>query len=277
MLARTCGVSSDHQRWPEHLTKDQVDHVLFGLSVKVNLQGAGSLNDPAYNAQATQSYLQNATGILTSAGFDYIGWEKLPKDYRSNFTNRAENDLTSFPPDWPEIEYVTGDGSMPPTADSILTFLATLVAPTSRGNVTITSADTQDLPVVNPNWLSNPTDIEVAVAAFKRAREILGAKAFQPITLGPVQPIEEQVSTDEQIRSFVRQTASYVHPLDQTPNTCLPRPSLTSSNYRTLYHASCTCKSYQYISKSPLTKQQVRWESKTIPWPSLILALESMV
>lgn len=50
------------------------------------------------------------------------------------------------------------------------TIFTALVAPLSRGNVTIKSSDTSDLPIINPNWLSHPADAEVAVAGFKRAR-----------------------------------------------------------------------------------------------------------
>ena len=36
--------------------------------------------------------------------------------------------------------------------------LSTLVAPLSRGTVTITGADTNVLPVINPNWFTHPID-----------------------------------------------------------------------------------------------------------------------
>lgn len=46
-----------------------------------------------------------------------------------------------------------------------------MAATVSLGNVTISSADPHAAPVISPNWLHDKTDQEVAIAAFKRARE----------------------------------------------------------------------------------------------------------
>lgn len=47
-----------------------------------------------------------------------------------------------------------------------------LITPFSRGNVTISSADMSDYPVINPNWLNTPEDKDIAIAGFKRARQV---------------------------------------------------------------------------------------------------------
>jgi choline dehydrogenase len=47
-----------------------------------------------------------------------------------------------------------------------------LLSPFSRGNLTISSADANDPPVINPNWLTDPRDKEQAIAAFKPLRQI---------------------------------------------------------------------------------------------------------
>lgn len=47
-----------------------------------------------------------------------------------------------------------------------------LITPFSRGNVTISSADMSDYPVINPNWLTTPEDKDIAIAGFKRARQV---------------------------------------------------------------------------------------------------------
>ena len=47
-----------------------------------------------------------------------------------------------------------------------------LITPFSRGNVTISSADMSDYPVINPNWLTAPEDKDIAIAGFKRARQV---------------------------------------------------------------------------------------------------------
>jgi choline dehydrogenase len=59
-----------------------------------------------------------------------------------------------------------------PRLDNFNSVGIALVAPFSRGNVSIVSRDTNDHPIVNPNWLVDPNHQQVAIAGFKRARAI---------------------------------------------------------------------------------------------------------
>jgi choline dehydrogenase len=92
-----------------------------------------------------------------------------------------------------------------------------LVAPLSRGFISLISNDTSDLPLINPNYLSHATDQEVAVQIFKRMRQLLNADAFKPILIGDEIAPGLGVQTDEQILESLRASAS---------------PA---------YHAACTC------------------------------------
>ena len=59
-------------------------------------------------------------------------------------------------------------------ADNFFLVNAVLLATKSRGNMTITSADTLDKPVISPNWLiDGAVDLEQAYASFMRIREIV--------------------------------------------------------------------------------------------------------
>jgi choline dehydrogenase len=80
---------------------------------------------------------------------------------------------------------------------------AAIVAPFS-GNVTIKSADSSVPPLINPNPLSNPADVEVALAAFKRIRQIwdnTGVGTSEEYLPGP------SVSTDDEIVAYIRSAA----------------------------------------------------------------------
>jgi choline dehydrogenase len=78
--------------------------------------------------------------------------------------------------------------------------LAALVALLSRGNVTTKSADTNDLPLINPNWLTAPTDQEVAVVAYKRVRQAFASKYMAPVLTNKTKYYPSpDVKTDEQI------------------------------------------------------------------------------
>lgn len=100
------------------------------------------------------------------------------------------------------------------------TILGAIVAPTSRGNVTLASADTKDLPLINPNWLTTTSDIELAIAMYKRMREIWATDAMAPVVLGggEAYPGLASVQSDDEIHEQIKK-------------------SLT-----TVWHAACTCR-----------------------------------
>lgn len=75
------------------------------------------------------------------------------------------------------------------------------VAPLSRGNVTINSTDTNDNPLISPNWLLSRTDQEVAVQGFKVARDLAAASS---ITIGPELVPGPSVQTDDQIVEAIK-------------------------------------------------------------------------
>eukprot|EP00941_MAST-03F_sp_MAST-3F-sp1_P000426 g426.t1 len=50
--------------------------------------------------------------------------------------------------------------------------------PQSRGEVTLHSNDPRDKPLVNPNYLKDPTDVEAVVQTYKKVREIMQTEPF---------------------------------------------------------------------------------------------------
>lgn len=75
-----------------------------------------------------------------------------------------------------------------------------------------------DPPIIDPQWLTEQTDIELAVQAVKRARSIMASSAFEPIRLGSEYTPGDAVDTDELLEEYIR------------------------DNFFTNWHASCTCK-----------------------------------
>ncbi|QIW98368.1 hypothetical protein AMS68_003886 [Peltaster fructicola] len=196
------------------------DHLDFAPIFETTIQrGTGAEADPKEETDFVNQYKASRTGPLTNAGVDFIGWEKLPAAYRSNLSATALADLARYPADWPEIEYEISGAHLVGTdaTKRYGTILAIPVTPFSRGWVNISSADTNDLPLVNPNQLSHPTDREVAVQAFKRARSFFQAKAIQPILIEEYMP-GANVTSDQDILAYIM-----------------------ASSYQN-WHASCTCR-----------------------------------
>lgn len=85
-----------------------------------------------------------------------------------------------------------------------VTLLACNIRPTSSGSVSITSPDPQVPPVVDPNYLETPEDMEVAVEGFKIMRRVFDMPAFKGI-LEDEQLPGPSVQTDEEIRNYIRE------------------------------------------------------------------------
>lgn len=117
--------------------------------------------------------------------------------------------LSQLPSDWPEAEYLflpealVSDGTVAGAAYG--TALAALVAPQSRGNVTISSADMSDPPLINPNWLTAQADKDILLAAFKRVREFISSSAMSSIIIGDEVLPGPSVQTDDEIMEYIQE------------------------------------------------------------------------
>ncbi|KAJ5520419.1 Glucose-methanol-choline oxidoreductase [Penicillium fimorum] len=205
------------------------DHPIFGTAHRVNvLTASASANNATLAALGVKQYTQNATGPLSIFGPGYYGWEKLPGPFRSNLTRESRLALSNFPSDWPELEWlpisafngynlnkVTTD---PKDGHQYATLSGALVAPLSRGSVRLAGPSMNTPPLIDPQWLTDPTDIDLAIQGVKRQRTIWAELA----KLGVAEDEEYfpgfNVSTDAQILEFIHQSMT------------------------TVYHASATCK-----------------------------------
>lgn len=205
------------------------DHILYGPSYTVNnlITHSSLITNPQYAAEQYQNYVTSQTGPIGNTGGDFFAFEKLPQPDRSALSPDSTNKLGQFPEDWPELEYLFFDAYLGNQQNYVLGSpqdqrqyaapFAALVAPLSRGNVTISSADTNVPPVINPNWLSDPADQELAVASFKRMRNLMDSQPLQSITGEEVFP-GRNVSSDADILESIK------------------------NSFNTVYHACCTCK-----------------------------------
>lgn len=84
--------------------------------------------------------------------------------------------------------------------------------------MTLASANPDDLPIINPNFLTHPTDQAVAIAAYKRLRQAFDTNAMSSILIGEEYYPGANVQTDEQILDAIQKQVM------------------------TVWHAACTCK-----------------------------------
>jgi len=192
------------------------DQILFPVPHLMNIPTQAQLiAEPQYATDTEQQYVQNASGPLSSLN-GFIAFEKIPLALRSNFTKIAHSTLATLPPDWPEVEYVTNSG-VGPDGSGLGLILAALSGSFSRGNITLSSADMADPPVINLGWLTDQGDVDaqVAVAAFRRVRQAWSS--IPNITIGPELAPGPSVQSDTDILAYIRNATT------------------------TLYHAAGTC------------------------------------
>ncbi|KAL4769722.1 hypothetical protein BDW60DRAFT_224754 [Aspergillus nidulans var. acristatus] len=205
------------------------DHPFFALSYRVNVETlTRAANDLLYLGTSFLDYTTKHTGPLTNPVADFIAFEKIPPSHREAFSAETEKRLAEFPEDWPEVEYMSGAGyvgsftglmsTQPKDGYQYGSILGILITPTSRGNITLASADTSDPPVINPNWLTTEADQEAAIAIFRRIREIFASDGMAPVILGDEYYPGNGTQADAEILRFIQK------------------------NVMTLWHPSCTNK-----------------------------------
>ncbi len=196
------------------------DHPYWATSYPVNVvTNSAGLNSPAAAAAAVEAYQTMHAGPLTIGGIEFLGWEKLPSQYRSQLshdTQKALND--TFPADWPDLEFIPASGVLgyqrnfatedPKDGSNYATISTALVSPLSRGTVTINSTSMSDPPLINPNYLTHPADIELAIASFKRQRQFWAN--VTAVTVGPEKIPGPSVQTDAEILNFIKEALAPV-------------------------------------------------------------------
>jgi choline dehydrogenase len=203
------------------------DHIYFGPSYRVNAPTFSSLSNAAFAAQAAKEFNEKAAGPYTNPTTDVLAWEKVPEPLRSKMSNSTLAALATYPADWPELEYLSlgaylGDQENLATGDpndgyNYASLAIALCTPRSKGNLTIASADSAVPAVIDPNWLTDRADVEVAIAGYKRVRAFWQSKAMEPFVVGGEAFPGPHVQTDAQIEDIIRRS------------------------FNTIFHAACTC------------------------------------
>ncbi|KAF9634904.1 alcohol oxidase [Lasiodiplodia theobromae] len=191
------------------------DHMFVPTLWKVDATTESQLFDAEFAAAAENAFNNDHTGILTNTGADHFGWEKLPNSSLARLDSAAREDLAKFPADWPDYEMVIGDLAYSGDANYAQGIMM-LQSATSRGSISISSADAADPPVIDTQTLSTATDRAVAVEAVKRVRQFFQTESMQRVVLEEVTP-GPAVQTDDEFLEFIQQAAG---------------PG---------YHAACTC------------------------------------
>ena len=204
------------------------DHLFYDITYRVNgITLTALANSPAFAAEQAKLYNDEAAGLYTSSGTDVLAWEKIPSSLRQNWSNKTKTALAAYPADWPEVEYISISAYLGDMQDlrypgpldgfNYAALAAALVAPQSRGNITITSTDTSVAPLINPNYLTEQSDVDLMVASFKRIRQFYATEAMQSFVIGDEHYPGKKVATDKEIEDHIREN---LHTIWHATSTC---------------------------------------------------------
>lgn len=167
-----------------------------GISVVADLQGVG---------QNLQDHLQLPVVFRTKAE------RPMPVLLTGNVL--FVNTRTDVPDASPDLQLNFTPAVPAPLASTLdfggpaCIFLPILVQPQSIGEVKLRSANPQDPPVINPNYLQAAADVQVFVQAIKLIRDLANTKAFAALNDG------ELVPGDADMEAFIRSHSSTLwHP-----------------------------------------------------------------
>ena len=115
----------------------------------------------------------------------------------------------------PDIQLVAlpgpyrSDGLADP-AGRMLSLRIALVAPGSRGRITLRSPDPRHKPAIDPAYLADSSDLEPLVKGIRMAREIAACAPLARVCAGELAPGTD-VTSDDQLRDFIRRDLGTLH------------------------------------------------------------------
>jgi choline dehydrogenase len=210
------------------------DHIYFSVIAEADpsISYSSLYHDYSNLQQATHDY-KEAKGPLTAPVGLAFGFEKVSSDtldsigasalITQNRSNQAHIEYlyeTIYYPNLPTPYYSSKEYNT-----SYVSFTAAIVAPTSRGTVSVLSNSLSDPPQIDPQYYTTLEDRALALYSFKNLRRLLTEFATHNFTTGlnngEVAP-GLKVQSDEEILDYIKETSV---PVWHASGTCamLPR------------------------------------------------------
>jgi len=225
------------------------DHIRIQTSyqVKENFTSFDILRyNATYAAEQLQLWFDGKYSIYdyTGSGYSFMTWEQaIGNDSALRALAEAAVGSSKHPADtkkleWmsdytvPQLEIIMSDGytgvkgypavGTPLYGKGFFSLLAAVMHPLSRGSVHLNASDPLGKPIIDPNYLSNEYDLQAAIAAVKKCRQIALTPPLRDVWDSEYEPGLDNANTDAEWKDFVLNTSLTIyHPT----GTCamLPR------------------------------------------------------
>ncbi|KAH9477942.1 Pyranose dehydrogenase 1 [Psilocybe cubensis] len=181
--------------------KNLTDQPNLSIQFSVNSNGFwDTINTNAtLQALALAQWNQNRTGPYASPFTNFLIWSRLPSDSPII----AQYGDPSAGPNTPHIELFPLSASSSATQPGLFgSMAAIIVSPSSRGSVTLNSADRFGQPNIDLGYYTSEFDINAMVQAIKLAQQFYNTTAFKGYINQQLNP--PVGSTDEQLKAYIR-------------------------------------------------------------------------
>jgi len=155
--------------------KNLQDHLFFPICEQSKTQEGVNHNiPPLQQFKAAWNYFVNKKGVFNSGPLEGMAFLDLDQN------GGKVNFQLHFSPMWlgKENGYDAYDLNTFPSSDGF-TIFPTLLHPKSRGSVSLSSADPNDVPVIQPNFLEEKEDLEQLVKGGKLVFKIMEQQALK--------------------------------------------------------------------------------------------------
>ena len=188
--------------------KNLQDHLFFPMSVATKTQAGLNHYVPVWKQlQAAFTFFTRKKGVFTIGPLEGVAFLNIDDH------NQPVNFQFHFAPFWIGSDYTCDIYNLStfPHQDGF-TLLPTLLHPKSRGEVTLASNDPFDAPVIQPNFLSAPEDMDVLLKGARLAMHILDQAPCKHLIAAYGTPTKRE-SDDDLIHHIKTSLETVYHPV----------------------------------------------------------------